>query len=167
MLSSISKFHGFATPLCNLRFSRFKVGGVEYNSAEQYIIAKKAEFFKDQDALAAVMEQNRTPISMRHIPIRNFNVDEWRKALPMILFTGLMEKVAFAVFALAFLFSHALFCFSSPKTMVLENISSRQLGIVWSTVIKTISYLVSALIDLTRDLMTLRSGWEKIGLETS
>ena len=91
-MEPLTKFFGFTTPLCNLRFSIFRVDGIMYNSAEQYINVQKALLFGDEEAKTKIMEMTK-PTGMRFVMVHGYDHDEWKKALPNILHTALMEKV--------------------------------------------------------------------------
>ncbi|MCP3663061.1 MAG: NADAR family protein [Gammaproteobacteria bacterium] len=86
-----AKFYGFRTPLCNLRICKVRMNGVEFNSVEQLLNAKKAEHFNDYRAWDRIMN-TRTPIDTRWVKVHNFDKEEWGNAVHQILLDALLAK---------------------------------------------------------------------------
>ncbi len=91
-LKVMSKFYGYTTPLCNLRYSKMVVDNIEYNSMEQYVNACKAEHFHDEEAKERIMTMTQ-PMGARWVRVRGFNKQEWVKVLEEMLFDGVFAKV--------------------------------------------------------------------------
>ncbi len=91
-LKTLCKFYGYRTPLCNLRYSKMMVDDVEYNSMEQYVNARKAGHFHDEEAKERIMAMTQ-PLGARWIKVRGFNDEEWGKVVEEILFVWLFVKV--------------------------------------------------------------------------
>ncbi len=91
-LKVMSKFYGYTTPLCNLRYSKMMVNDIEYNSLEQYINARKAEHFHDEEARERIMGMIQ-PMGCRWVRVRGFVKEEWAKVVEEILFDGVFAKV--------------------------------------------------------------------------
>jgi len=60
--------------------SIFEVDGVEYNCAEQYMMAEKARLFEDEDTLEAIMEAE-SPKTQKALgrAVEDFDVDVWEE----------------------------------------------------------------------------------------
>ena len=60
--------------------SEFEIDGITYNTAEQYMMAKKALLFNDSDAYNEIMLE-KNPALQKAIgrTVRGFNGDEWNK----------------------------------------------------------------------------------------
>lgn len=58
--------------------SQFVIDGVEYNTAEQFMMASKARFFKDEEALEAIMETD-DPYEQKKLgrAVQGFDEDCW------------------------------------------------------------------------------------------
>ena len=58
--------------------SRFRISGVQYNCAEQFMMAEKARYFMDDDALAEIMRANH-PREQKLIgrQVSGFETSEW------------------------------------------------------------------------------------------
>ena len=86
-----AKFYGYASPLSNLRFSMFVVGGVEYNSMEQFLALKKSQLAGDQEAETKIKEASN-PCLIRAIEIKGLDEEKWHKEAPALLHEGLQAK---------------------------------------------------------------------------
>lgn len=73
--------------------SVFTVDGVEYNCAEQYMMAKKAEFFGDEDIQQEIMEAD-LPREQKALgrQVRDFDADRWNDVSRDIVYVGNMAK---------------------------------------------------------------------------
>lgn len=72
----------------------FQVDGVEYNCAEQYMMAGKARLFKDDAMLAKIMA-SRDPYAQKMEYgryVRNFDVDVWNSNAREIVYQGNVAK---------------------------------------------------------------------------
>ena len=86
-------FFGYGSPLSNFHPSKFTIDGKEYNTVEQYIQAKKAEFFKDEIALARIMKL-QIPSEIKKIGkrIKNYVKEDWERAAKGIMKRGVTAK---------------------------------------------------------------------------
>jgi ribA/ribD-fused uncharacterized protein len=59
---------------------RFVIGGVEYNCAEQFMMAEKARIFNDPDSLREIMRA-KDPADQKRLGrnVKNFIKDKWEK----------------------------------------------------------------------------------------
>jgi len=73
--------------------SPFKIDGVTYVTAEQYMMAKKALLFGDYDALKGIMETN-DPSEQKAIgrTIKGFNKERWEAVCLNIVIDGNYAK---------------------------------------------------------------------------
>lgn len=71
----------------------FKVDGVQYNCAEQYMMAKKASLFKDYDALQRIMKA-RHPRDQKAEgrKVRGFDPDQWNAVARDVVYRGNIAK---------------------------------------------------------------------------
>lgn len=60
--------------------SKFEIDGIEYNTAEQYMMAKKALLFGDYDSLREIMLEKQ-PAIQKAIgkKVRGFDKDKWER----------------------------------------------------------------------------------------
>lgn len=72
---------------------KMTIDGVEYNCAEQYMMAQKAITFGDDDALKAIMATDK-PSKQKAFgrAVRNFNPQIWDKISRDIVFRANLEK---------------------------------------------------------------------------
>lgn len=73
--------------------SFFTIDGIEYNCAEQYMMAKKAMLFKDDETLKKIM--NTTSPRDQKIygrEVKNFNVDVWNANCKQFVKEGSFAK---------------------------------------------------------------------------
>ena len=61
---------------------------------EQYINAKKADFFNDPEAKEKIMKL-KIPIECRKVKIANFDQGSWEKVAKTFLYDGMMAKVCY------------------------------------------------------------------------
>ena len=87
----IYPFFGYYTPLCNTRYSPFEVDGIEYNSLEKFICARKARYFKDENAFEKIMLAEK-PMDARWVKIKGFDGEKWGKVAEKELWIGLQAK---------------------------------------------------------------------------
>jgi ribA/ribD-fused uncharacterized protein len=72
---------------------RFEIDGIEYNCAEQYMMAEKARLFKDMDTLAKILaSENPDIIKNLGREVRNFNEHVWRMESGSAVVKGNMAK---------------------------------------------------------------------------
>lgn len=82
--SNAKSFHFFwSGPFSQWYRSKFKIDGITYNCAEQYMMAEKARLFNDQEALENIMKAN-TPSEQKAIgrKIVNFIKNKWEEMRP-------------------------------------------------------------------------------------
>lgn len=67
--------------------------GIKYNCAEQYMMAKKAELFKDNSSYKKIMEE-KSPKEQQKLgrKIKNFNQDIWEANCTTIVYQGNLFK---------------------------------------------------------------------------
>lgn len=73
--------------------SLFKVNNIEYACAEQFMMASKAELFKDLETREKIMHCTN-PFEMKKLgrEIKNFDSEVWDKHKEKIVFAGNMNK---------------------------------------------------------------------------
>ena len=73
--------------------SPFKVNDIEYACAEQFMMASKAELFKDSETREKIMHCTN-PFEMKKLgrEIKNFNSEVWDSHKEKIVFAGNMNK---------------------------------------------------------------------------
>jgi len=71
----------------------FKVNGVTYNCAEQYMMARKAQLFGDIDSLAAIMRSS-SPKEQKALgrKVRGFDARCWNSDARLIVYAGNKAK---------------------------------------------------------------------------
>lgn len=74
-------------------FSKFTIDGVTYNCCEQYMMAKKALFFKDIDAYNAIMGTT-SPREQKAFGrgVKNFNTEKWNEVCREFVYQGNLAK---------------------------------------------------------------------------
>jgi ribA/ribD-fused uncharacterized protein len=82
-----------ASPLSNHYPCSFVVSGVRYNCIEQYLMASKARKFDDTDTLVNIMKTDN-PGKQKGLgrKVVDFDLGEWRKAVPDIILKGARAK---------------------------------------------------------------------------
>jgi len=71
----------------------FQVEGVEYNCGEQYFMAKKAEFFNDEEAYNAIMDTNNPRIQKQWgRKVKNYDQDRWNEVSRKIMYEGTLAR---------------------------------------------------------------------------
>lgn len=72
---------------------KFTIDGIEYNCAEQYMMAEKARMFGDDDALEEIMDTD-SPREQKRLGrlVSGFNEDEWNKVAMDIVVKGNLAK---------------------------------------------------------------------------
>jgi ribA/ribD-fused uncharacterized protein len=83
-------WHG---PFSQWHGCRFKIDGIIYNCAEQYMMAQKAVLFKDEDALAKIMATG-SPRIQKGLgrKVRGFNPSKWDACSREIVYRGNWAK---------------------------------------------------------------------------
>lgn len=72
---------------------KFKVDGIEYNCAEQYMMAEKARVFKDDETLKLIMaETNPSVIKAFGRQVKNFDADVWSAKCRAVVYKGNLAK---------------------------------------------------------------------------
>lgn len=73
--------------------SAFKVNGIQYNCAEQYMMAEKARLFGDKRLLALIMASN-DPSEQKSLgrQVADFDTKRWNKVARDIVYTGNYAK---------------------------------------------------------------------------
>ena len=89
----ILAFFSQGSPFSNFHPSPFEKDGVKYACNEQYIQAKKAEIFDDDNAHANIMKTTN-PYEMKRIGnrVRNFVFQLWQKEAEAVATSGCMAK---------------------------------------------------------------------------
>ena len=79
--------------LSNHAHTPFTYGGKWYTSGEQFWMKEKADFHKDKDAKAEIMD-TIDPVKQKAIgrKIKNVNMSVWKDNVRDIIFPGLLEK---------------------------------------------------------------------------
>ena len=73
--------------------SKFTIDGIEYNCAEQYMMAKKAELFKDAKNYEKIMNADHPRDQKRYgRQVKNFDYKKWSEVSRDIVFDGNMAK---------------------------------------------------------------------------
>lgn len=73
--------------------SKFIIDGIEYNCAEQYMMAQKALFFKDKEQQQKIMNTDN-PRDQKYYgrQVKNFDDKEWSKISRGVVYKGNMAK---------------------------------------------------------------------------
>lgn len=73
--------------------SKFEVDGIQYNTAEQYMMHQKALFFDDKEIAEKILQTDR-PDEQKSLgrQVKNFNSDRWAKACLRIVYKGNLAK---------------------------------------------------------------------------
>ncbi|MFT3685786.1 MAG: NADAR family protein [Phycisphaerales bacterium] len=73
--------------------SRFTVDGVQYATAEQFMMAEKARVFGDTDAAKDIL-RSRNPREQKEIGrrVRKFDADTWNSVCRGVVYTGNLAK---------------------------------------------------------------------------
>ncbi len=79
--------------LSNWYASPFELDGIQFCCMEQYMMYRKAEMFRDEDAMAAILA-SEDPKEMKLLgrTVKNFYIRMWDGRSQLVLFTGLMAK---------------------------------------------------------------------------
>jgi ribA/ribD-fused uncharacterized protein len=71
----------------------FVIDKITYNCCEQYMMAEKARFFKDQETLILIMNATEPKEQKSQgRKVKNFNDDEWNQVADEIVFQGNLAK---------------------------------------------------------------------------
>jgi hypothetical protein len=97
-------------PFSNWFPSEFIVDGIKYNCGEQYMMHKKALFFKD-DEVAKMIMQTARPEKQKELgrSVKNYNEDAWNKVRYELVKKGLREKFSQNIELKKILLSHKQF----------------------------------------------------------
>lgn len=73
--------------------SKFEVDGVEYNCAEQFMMASKAKIFGDKDALGKIMA-SKDPKEQKALgrEVKGFSANMWNKTAKEVVYIANMAK---------------------------------------------------------------------------
>lgn len=71
----------------------FNIEGIEYNCAEQFMMAQKARLFKDEENLNKILA-SASPKEQKKIGrnVKNFDIDKWNKIAREIVYRGNYAK---------------------------------------------------------------------------
>lgn len=71
----------------------FTIDNIEYNCTEQYMMAEKARFFKDDESLEKIMKSNN-PRSQKAYgrKVKNFNAEAWSAHAKSVVFKANIAK---------------------------------------------------------------------------
>jgi ribA/ribD-fused uncharacterized protein len=80
-------------PFSQWRLSPFTLGGIKYNTAEQFMMAEKAKLFGDHEIRAKIME-TEMPDAQKALgrAVRNFDLDLWKVNAKEIVYRGSHAK---------------------------------------------------------------------------
>lgn len=83
----------FGGPFSQWYSSKFEVAGVEYNCAEQFMMASKAKIFGDKETHKKIMESTN-PEEQKALgrKVKNFNVAVWEKTAKEVVYIANMAK---------------------------------------------------------------------------
>lgn len=93
-MPTMSKFHMFwGGPFSQWYPSQFEVEGIKYSCTEQYMMAKKAELFGDEESRLKIMASS-DPRMQKRIgrTVEGFVEDQWSAVAKDIVFRGNMAK---------------------------------------------------------------------------
>lgn len=73
--------------------SKFEIDGVTYNCCEQYMMAKKAEFFNDKESHNKIM-QSKHPKEQKALgrQVKNFDTNKWNQVCREFVYKGNLAK---------------------------------------------------------------------------
>ncbi len=73
--------------------SNFTIDGIEYNTAEQFMMAEKARLFGDESILEEILETD-DPKTQKKLGrmVENFDEDEWNKVAMDVVIKGNLAK---------------------------------------------------------------------------
>lgn len=80
-------------PFSQWHLCKFVVDGIEYNCAEQFMMAEKARLFNDEETEKQIME-TKSPREQKKLgrKVKNFDVDKWNESAKKIVYTGNKAK---------------------------------------------------------------------------
>lgn len=89
-----NKFHFFWDGICSQWHpSKFVIGSVEYNCAEQFMMAMKAYTFGDHERITKIMGTDSPKIQKAQgRMVKNFDPEIWDRVSRSIVFRGNMAK---------------------------------------------------------------------------
>lgn len=88
------KLHLFyGGPFSNWAFAPFHLDGTDYTCSEQYMMAKKAELFDDEDTLKKIMATD-SPHEQKALgkKVKNFNKAKWEAVAKEVVYRGCLAK---------------------------------------------------------------------------
>ena len=87
-------FFGGLNPLSNFHTASFTVGEIEYISSEEFIQAKKVEFFKDRNAYDRIMGSATSLECKKNSRlIRGFDRSRWEGVAKQVCYPGIKAKL--------------------------------------------------------------------------
>lgn len=79
--------------LSNWYLSEFSVGSIRFSSMEQYMMYKKAEYFKDEIIAAEILKTNDVAyIKALGRSVAGYNENHWNGIRQIVVYNGLMAK---------------------------------------------------------------------------
>lgn len=79
--------------LSNWYLSEFSVDGIRFSSMEQYMMYKKAEYFKDEIIAAEILKANDVAyIKSLGRSVAGYNENYWNGIRQIVVYNGLMAK---------------------------------------------------------------------------
>jgi ribA/ribD-fused uncharacterized protein len=98
----------WGSKLSNFYPCEFELQGVKWKSSEQYFMAKKAEFFDDNETLSKILEA-KTPSDAKKLgrEVKNYDDNKWSKIREKIMYNGVYAKFSQNQDLIDFLFSPA------------------------------------------------------------
>lgn len=83
----------FKGPLSQWYSCTFKLDGIRFNCAEQYMMFKKAELFNDNNSMINIL-YSRYPSDQKNLgrKVSNFNAEKWESVARDIVYKGNMAK---------------------------------------------------------------------------
>jgi hypothetical protein len=86
-------FFGKSNPLSNFHGCSFSIGGVKYNSTEQFYQSKKADFVLDMSTKEKIMTSNIPAVQKRlGDSIKILDKEKWNDLAPELMYGGIMAK---------------------------------------------------------------------------
>lgn len=92
-MSNDKFFFFYGGPFSQWYPSRFTLDGVMYNTAEQYMMAMKADYFGDKDTLAKILK-TKDPSEQKALgrQVANFDVEAWNAVSRGFVYKANMAK---------------------------------------------------------------------------
>jgi ribA/ribD-fused uncharacterized protein len=81
------------SPFSQWHPSRYRIAGVEFNCAEQYMMFKKAEYFNDIDIMKMIMKATNPNMQKRlGRSVKNFDASHWEHICQQIVYDANYAK---------------------------------------------------------------------------